>query len=103
MRTDSSRNRPLFDEAHTYREMFEQLNNTYMSVMDELTASVYPKGIIKLKMTLSHDVELDEIIVGWECSGDVPKKKTVMKGYVNPDAPVQISMDDKEEEAPHDD
>ena len=102
MTTDSSRNRPLFDEAHTYREMFEQLNNTYMSVMDELSASVYPKGIIKLKMTLSHDVELDQIIVGWECSGDVPKKKTIMKGYVNPDAPVQISVDD-DEEAPDDD
>ena len=102
MTTDSSRFRPLFDTSGTYREMFKQLNETYMSVMDELRASVYPKGVIKLKMTLSHDIELDEIIVGWECSGDVPKEKTVMKGYVNPDAPVQISMDD-EEEAPDDD
>ena len=97
MTTDNSRFRPLFDEAHTYREMFEQLNDTYMSVMNELKASVYPKGIIKLKMTLSHDVELDQIVVGWECSGDVPKKKAIMKGYVNPDAPVQISMDEEEE------
>ena len=96
MTTDSSRFRPLFDEAHTYREMFERLNETYISVMDELTASVYPKGIIKLIITLSHDVELDKIIAGWECSGDVPKKKMVMKGYFNPDAPVQISMDDEE-------
>lgn len=102
MTTDSGRIWPLITSG-TYREMLKQLNETYMSVMDELTASVYPKGIIKLKMTIAHDVELDQIIVGWECSGDVPKKKTVMKGYVAPDAPVQISMDDEEEEAPDDD
>lgn len=104
MKTDrKGRQRTLFDTAGTYREMFGQLSNIYAAVMDELTASVYPKGVIKLKMTLSHDVETDQIIAGWECSGDVPKKKTVMKGYVDPEAPVQVSMEDTEEDHSYED